>query len=287
MNIPPFWAKEHYTGADASGREQTFVACGWSFESLDKARAEALARAQRIFEAIAGGRRPKEYEYLDRPIREEIVQTIDVGQDEPVLITRNRYGALVLNTASVFFADVDCPPASPRGVVEALLWPFSPARRRRRREALREETLSRVRAWAAANSARRFRLYRTHSGLRLLFVDRTYEPGSPEVSDMLSELGADPLYRRLTEKQQCFRARLSPKPWRCGVGRPPSSYPWSSSADERAYRRWETEYTDACRGFRTAVLESGDGAAAEHPAIQRVIRLHDDWSCKAAELPLA
>jgi hypothetical protein len=287
MNIPPYWAKESFADADRRGRQQSFTASGWSFRSFEEARTEARARAKRIFDLVTSGQRPKEYEYCDRPIREEIVETIDVGSGQSSLITRNRYGALVLNTSQVFFADVDCPKALPGGLWEGLLWLFSPKIRKRKRELLREQTLSRVKDWGIENPGHTFRVYHTHSGLRLLFVDKTYDPGSEEVSRILSELGSDPLYKKLTKKQQCFRARLTAKPWRCGASRPPCSYPWGSSDDERDYRRWEEEYTDVCTGFMTCALLSEYDSTSSDPVIRQVIEVHDNRACNRLELPLA
>jgi len=291
MNIPPYWAKERFTGPNRRGTEETFTASGWSFHSMEEARGEALSRAKRIFDLITMGKKPQEYEYLDRPIREEIVEVVDKDQSntsEPgLVITRNRYGALVLNASQVLFADVDCPRARPTGLWEALLWPFSSARRKRKQEALWEETVSRVEDWGRANGRRRFRLYRTHSGLRLFFVDKLYDPTSQEVTRLLSDLGSDPLYKKLTEKQQCFRARLTPKPWRCAKERPPNSYPWTDADEEEAYRRWEADYTRASEGYMTCLLMEKDAPLSGIPVIQRAISIHDQWCCREPELPLA
>ena len=144
-----------------------------------------------------------------------------------------------------------------------------------------------VKDWGGKNPGHGFRVYHTHSGLRLLFVDKTYDPRSEEVSRILSELGSDPLYKKLTEKQQCFRARLTAKPWRCGARRPPCNYPWGSSDDERAYRRWEEEYTDACGGFMTCALLSEFDSTSNDPVIRQVIEVHDKSACNRLELPLA
>ena len=287
MNIPPFWARERLTDTDENGRTETFTACGWSFHSLEQARSEAKSRARRIFDLLTSGQKPKAYEYGDRPIREEIADSIDIGSDQPVIITRNRYGALVLNTPSVFFADVDFPQPVPGGFVEAMLWLFMPGRKETRRQNLREHTLSRIDAWSIRNPDHRFRLYRTHSGLRLLFIDRLYEPGSEEVSRILTELGSDPLYKKLTEKQKCYRARLTAKPWRCGVGLPPSSFPWDDSESEQSCRRWETKYTDVCQGFTTCVLTEKYSANSNHPVVGHVVRIHDQWACQDSSLPFA
>jgi hypothetical protein len=287
MNIPRFWARERLNEADRHGRRQIVTALGWSFNTLEEARADAKARAKRMFERIAEYRNADRYDYLDRPIREEIIEAPDVPEGQAVLITRNRYGALVLNTSGAFFVDVDNPKPRPGGLLEALLWPFSKQTREKKRLLVRERIISRVRDWSAKNPARRFRLYRTHAGLRLLFVDKTYDPESQEVAAILDELNADPMYKRLTEKQQCFRARLTPKPWRCGLDRPPSRFPRDSDPEEQRHRQWESNYAKVAAEYKTCILLDEFNSTANDPTGQQVIRLHDHWSCNPADLPLA
>ena len=90
MRIPPFWAKESHTGQDPKGREQTFAAFGWSFESLTEAQNNALIRARRVFDRLTSGRRVDTYDYLEHPLREEIVESVGQGDDPIAVITRNR-----------------------------------------------------------------------------------------------------------------------------------------------------------------------------------------------------
>ncbi len=288
MKIPTFWAKESITGTDRQGQRRTFTACGSSFSSLEQARADATARARRIFDLLANGQKPDAYGYLDRPIREEIVRDLQAeAAGQSLVITRNRYGSLVLNAASVFFADVDFPPFTASGLWERLRWLFSPGRKEEQKLALVEQTMTRVEEWRRNNPRHGFRLYRTHSGLRLLFTEKTYEPGSQEVGRILTELGADPVYKKLTEKQKCYRARLTPKPWRCGLGRPPVSYPWGSRQQEAAQRDWEKEYDKKTAGFTTCVLLDLSPARGAEPVIRQAIEAHDGWACQGTAMPLA
>lgn len=73
MRIPPYWAKETHTGLDRKGRQQSFAAYGWSFESLAAAKNDALARAGRIFDRLTSDGRVDTYDYLEHPLRQEIV----------------------------------------------------------------------------------------------------------------------------------------------------------------------------------------------------------------------
>lgn len=288
MQIPTHWAKGSYKGRDREGNELTFRAWGWSGDSLEAARQHGDARAKQASERLRSGQRADSYDYLDCPLREQIVRPVCCGDQQVAVITRNRYGALVLNAAAVCFVDVDFPPPRARGLLDAVTLLFSAARRHARAEAGQQETIQAVRRWSGANPHHSFRLYRTAAGLRLLFTDGLYDPVSPTVRDLLAGLGSDPLYRRLTTKQQCFRARLTPKPWRCGCEKPPHQFPLETLAAEAAYRLWQQQYEEKAKPFATCrLLESLGPSHAWADAIAIVVAAHDDLACSAAERPLA
>lgn len=287
MRIPPHWARGSYSGTDRSGQDHTVTAYGWSLTSLTEAKAGAVSRAKRAFERLASGATRDSYEYLDHPLREEIVDSLNHAGDEVAVITRNRYGALVLNSASVCFVDIDCPRAHPAGLLEGILLLFSGERRRARARAVREETLRGVRDWAERNRRRSLRVYRTCAGLRLLFTDRLYEPTSVETADLFTELKCDPLYQKLTQKQESFRARLTPKPWRCGCPPPPKRYPWISPEAESANRDWQGRYDKKSHGYVTCELLETLGHAARNEHIAAIVEMHDHHACGAPGAELA
>jgi hypothetical protein len=279
MNIPPIWTEGHYQNTDRNGRSHTFAAYGWSFESLEDARRCAVARAKRIYNYIvvdmAADGSLDEYEYADGPIREEIVHKL-MGDDGLIaVVTRNRYGALILNTADVCFVDVDFPPVRGDGFFDSIKLAFSPLRRDARRDALRQQTVDRMQDWAADNPGRGFRLYRTPEGLRLLFTDRLYDPAADETAQLFGQFGADPLYVRLTKRQECFRARVTAKPWRCGCPKPPGTFPWENAAAEESYRHWERQYTEINDRYRACELLSVFGTIADIESLRTVIEYHD------------
>jgi len=279
MRIPKYWTQASHTGNDSQGKELTFSAYGWSFENMDDARGNAVSRARRIFDRLVNGARPDEYDYLDRPLREEITDTVQHGGNVIAHVTRNRYGALVLNTASVLFVDIDFPRIRPSGIWDTILLIFSSKRKQQRIAAAQEAALGSVREWSRRNGDYAFRVYRTYAGLRLLFIDKLYEPNSNETSRILSELGSDPLYCRLTSKQECFRARLTPKPWRCGSTRPPGQYPWTDETEEQAYRQWQQDYTDCTGKYKVCRLIETYGSITPNAVIDSILKLHDNLTC--------
>ncbi len=272
--MPRFWAKQSHTAKDMRGKTLTCSAWGWSFESLSEAQQTATERARRIFDRLNTGSRPEHYDYLESPLREEILEMLGSEQEPAAMITRNRYGAQVLNAARVCFADIDFPKTKPAGFLNSLKELFSRKHREERLRALEESALNAVDRWAQSMKAS-LRVYRTCAGLRLLFTDKLYDPTAGATDDMLQSLGSDPLYRKLTRKQECFRARLSPKPWRIGCFAPPIGYPWLDSQTERRYRDWLKGYEAKSSGRAVCRLLKEYGSVSDEPAIRLVIARHD------------
>ncbi len=287
MRIPPYWVKETYTDRGPDGTKQTFSAYGWSFESEADARERAEAHAKKVFEQVTSGEEPEAYEYLERPIREQIVDSVTHEGEEIAKITRNRYGALILNARTVCFADVDFPEVQPNGWFDSLLLKLFSSRYQARRDELCERTVQRIQNWADDHPERSFRLYRTRAGLRLLFTDTHYDPTSENTHALLEELGCDELYRKLTEKQECFRARLTPKPWRADAERPPAEYPFDNSQEEEEFQRWLETYQERSRSYATCSLLESRGTVPDRSSIRRIVDLHDEYCCTDNGAPLA
>jgi hypothetical protein len=84
---------------------------GWGRDEAT-AKREAVKRLERLIERLRRGEPfPDAYAYGSRPLREEIVQVLDgESEDQPhAVLTRNRYGATVLNTTRLLFLDIDLP----------------------------------------------------------------------------------------------------------------------------------------------------------------------------------
>ena len=106
--------------------------------------------------------------------------------------------------------------------------------------------------------------------------------------DIFQALGADPLYRKLCKTQKCYRARLTPKPWRCefGAGKPPR-WPYANARAEKRFQKWEAEYQTASAGWATCTLVRQIGNSMIHPDVQHIVKLHDDATRVGSNLPLA
>ena len=105
-------------------------------------------------------------------------------------------------------------------------------------------------------------LYRTAGGLRALVTHELFKPSDGPTLDVLDTLGCDPLYVRLCKTQECFRARLTPKPWRCGQSKPAVRWPWEGEAQRDRFDRWLAAYTTSQADYATCRFlgELGNGS---------------------------
>jgi hypothetical protein len=288
MHFPKFWAR---------GEERGVVCWRWSDASEADARQQAQAAAARNAAALERGTRLDRYGYGNRPMREPVLEEIrDDSGELAAVLTCNAYGATVLNAARALFVDIDLPetkaaPASTGGGFLASLFgrpsPKAADSASTAPTGLEALTLARVEKWTAAYPGWGWRIYRTRAGLRLLATHALFEPASPEVEALFEALGADPLYRQLCRAQRCFRARLTPKPWRCGAGGRPPVWPWRDEIEAGRFDRWHRDYSVATQRFATCRLLKTVGTSAIISALRDVVRLHDEHTRITTNLPLA
>ncbi|OUT57741.1 MAG: hypothetical protein CBB71_14900 [Rhodopirellula sp. TMED11] len=290
MHFPKFWALATAHSDSATGERVTVKAYGWSDLSKDEAQQRAQQRAtqaaKRRSDQSDVSERSQYDEYAATPLREPAVERVFAEGNEVAVISRNRYGALVLNCPSTMFVDIDFPAVAADGFLDHLKMMFSAGHRAKRIAQVEEQTLDRVRDWFAHHPEASGRLYRTHSGLRVLLCHREFDPDSPAAMTVLEELCSDPLYRSLTRRQSCFRARLTPKPWRCGCDQPPSRYPFLKESDQDRHQEWESKYLRASERFATCRLIETVGPATQAEPFQTIVQYHDSLACES-EQPLA
>ncbi len=283
MNFPKFWAQGSY---------KNFFAWRWSDMSQAEAESLAAAAARRVAELFASGRPPKggayAYSNSDRPMREPVLGEFRTPAGAlTAAITRNSYGCQVLNTARIMFVDVDLPePKRASGGFLSRLFGKKPEPVPAGNPG-EERVLTQASAWVQQNPGWGWRIYRTKAGLRLLATHALFDPESADTQAAFDALGADPLYRRLCQIQKCFRARLTPKPWRCGARNPPGRWPWPNAKAEKQFNNWETEYRDACDGYATCELLATPGNCTVHPEIEPILHTHDQTTLADSKLKLA
>jgi hypothetical protein len=268
MRVFKFW-RQAQTTAVIDGIEKSISCFGGSNRSEADALADGQLRLEAVKRRIAGVEKGKGRDY-EGDIREEPIEWIG---DRDV-VTRNRYGAEVLNTTSIVFVDVDQPPSSIMGI-------FRPPRsREQRKQAILQSLDKRFQKPDLGRMG--IRVYETHSGVRLILGLQDMDPRSQEANKLMRSFNADRLYAALCARQNCYRARLTPKPYRIGVKRMRLRYPYDEK-DRNFIDAWIREYDAKSEGFSSCRLVQVQGRDILTPAV----RLHDQRTKAESNLPLA
>ena len=267
MNIPPYWvrAEQRIGGFTCrlTGFSHSSMQAAWKMlqQHADIMRkffetTPTAASAQRMRAALRK-LRGQDGDSYEACLLEPVWRTVDAEN----IITRNRYGALVINSTDTCFADVDTAPASLWERVKGLFGAGTPPERR---------LLDVMRQIHMEHPGLSMRLYRTGKGWRVILAGPGVKLGSPLLDTLFSRLHVDPLYSVLCSRQACWRARVSPKPWRLHLPRCPR--PASSEEAPAALADWVQEYERACEGRAVCRLVECLG-----PRMQGdIIALHDE-----------
>lgn len=328
MIVPAFWA-EGRIQQQVDGKQITVRRFGWSDESPIAAQAHADERTQEAIARIAAGEsrlirreRKAPYDGADGlPIREEIL-----ARHGDIIVTRNSYGARCLNTPDVLFVDIDFEERSSAGAGSAIAGLIVLALVAGALAGLATRSLlvaagvlllvtalgagwiasrkpgpqadapdpeqaakARIETFITQHPDWHLRLYRTPAGLRALAMHRTFDPSEPAVAECFLALGADTVYARMCRNQNCFRARLSAKPWRIGIFEAMRPRPgvWPVAPDRLAARdAWVTRYETAAERHAACHFLEAMGSAAVHPTALVVQKVHDDEARAHGDLPL-
>ncbi len=295
MKIPKYWAKGEtdtlMQRSPATGEHIGPFACwGWSDISLEDAKIHGEKRAAKFGKLFHDGNLPNgEYAYSDRPIREEILdEWFHDDKEAPyVAVTRNAYGCRVLNAASAMFVDVDLPEPSLSKILGHKIKTWLGKTDPPPHEQQEIDALSILRKLAESDTTFGVRIYRTRAGLRYLLTHLHGDPVSDTTAKIMTYLGADPLYMRLCKMQECFRARLNPKPYRCDMRRLKVRYPWQDATAKDELNVWLEEYTLKSEAFATCKFIEHLGNTAMDSTIERVVNFHDKETRATSRLSLA
>lgn len=307
--IPPYWARYRDTVTFRGGTTWDMTMTGSSFVSEEEARRAARERLARFVDSGGpDGGTPSDWYYPDRRLPEQLLEEIH-GEDGELIaaITRNRYGAEILNTDAVLITDVDLPTPSERrgrraarggGLLGRLFGrDTAPAESVPTDSAATdpsgagqeaERIVGLIDRFARGNPDLGVRTYRTRNGFRVLITGADAAPRSDRAAGIMQDLTSDELYMRLCRVQECFRARLTPKPWR--IGMPVASGTVSGTdhgtSETEIPREWLRGYEAASRDYAVCHLVSTAGPRPS-PDEMRVIDRHDRATRPTSGLPLA
>jgi hypothetical protein len=325
MLVPRYWSEAKGT-RPVDGRQLSLRRFGWSDDSEAEATAHAESRLAAAFTQAANGepveQRDRKVPYNGAeglPIREEVIDSF-----EDCVLTRNAYGALCLNTPDVLFADIDVetPSTAPFGCLAFLTLAFGAviagsavgstalallglvaatflapvcggllrritAGRRPDPFAVAEE---RIRAFAEAHPDWHLRVYRSPAGFRLLAMQACFDPQGEAAAALFQAIQADPVYVTMCRRQNCFRARISPKPWRIGITEHLKPQPgvWPIEPERLPERRrWVDHYNRIAEGFASCRFCYRLGSGRVHAKAELVRAVHDRFCQAESDLPLA
>jgi hypothetical protein len=278
MHFPKYWRLASARGTGRDGQPVVVDAWGWSDDGEAAAAAHGAQRARAAVERrIASPELRIDWYYDRRPLREEVLREVRADDGTVIAaVTRSRAGPMVLNTARVMFVDIDFPA---REAVRPSFWRRLSGAREAAAEAFplgcaaEQRASDAVRGWVATRHDFGLRLYRTARGLRCLVTHAEFDTAASR--PLLEEMGADRRYAILCVSQQCYRARLTAKPWRVGVPRYGGK---RREEDLKALKHreiWLARYEVASAQVAVCRFLGDVGSMVRTPAAARVIAEHD------------
>jgi len=253
MNYFKYWVKEK-RNITVDGAIQTISLMVGSAISKEDASQQISVRAQKIEQRIAGKGDRESYEAV---IKEFVHREISSKS----IITVTRYGALVLNTEELTFLDLDDYAFS--------FWDlFKPIRKLPKKERIVAKFKENLKKFPALGED--FRIYETAKGIRIM-GKFYFDPKTPGFEKKLRLFNVDWLYLMLTEKQNCYRARLTPKPYRMPHKTIKIKSPLDCETDE--YRSWAQSYEQAAKQFSVVRLVETIGSDFSSDPI---VKMHDE-----------
>ena len=271
MEFFRYWAHAELKAKDAKGKVlklRKWSGSNTSTEDAMEAAQRAVSDLARRVSGMVIKNKTEDYAYGTGAIPEELI-----GEPGPThAMTRNRYGCQILNATHAMFVDVD---VAQRGVISKLLFGD---KEKKQRDVLQ--------AWLAKHSGAGIRIYRTAAGFRYLFTHRALTVNA-DTLQWQRELNADRLYIQLCKVQQCYRARLTPKPWRIKMVRPPNHFPYHEPEAQATFETWLRYYERNSNAYATCRLLETLGAKTVHPDLLDIVREHDEISRAKRDLPLA
>ena len=238
-----------------------------------KSRIDRLSKGENLLD---------QYPYdVNDSIREELIEeVVDSENNTIAAITRNNYGALVLNTAGVMFIDVDLPaiPVQPKGLSAVFSRLFGgSAQSAVTEDSLREACLNKFINYHRQHPNTAFRVYATKNGYRITMLHDTFDPLDSNSETILNALESDTLYKNLCKNQQCYRARLTPKPWRIDSKGPPSRFPREELKEQKRFKDWLNQYESKSKSYSVCKLVAEQGSVTMSEEVRLIVDLHDKY----------
>lgn len=258
------------TNINGKNRSYQRTTCyGGSNISIEDAKIKAQQKLERLKALINGAPNDLDYEV---DICEELIYKLN----ESNLITRNRYGALVLNTDEIMFIDVDSPKITFSRLIYSLFGSKIDAKKLMLKDILTEINKPKHQHFS-------FRIYETFKGYRIIVCGAPFDPKSKSSNRIMIDFNADYLYRILCKKQECYRARLTPKPFRVGLKNLNYKFPRIDKYEKERLLNWVNKYDEKSKNYASCKFIS----AHNYTYKNNIVELHDKITDAYTTKPLA
>lgn len=120
-----------------------------------------------------------------------------------------------------------------------------------------------------------FIIYETHQGYRVAVIGTQFQARNRQAQKIMRDLGADSLYRTLCKRQNYYRARLTPKPYRIKQSKIRVKFPNRDEAQEAMQQDWVKAYNEKSVNYAVCKIADKIGNTRINP----ILEYHDE-QCK-------
>ncbi len=229
MKYFKFWTKTQRT-IDVDGTAQKIqIITGSNISKADACR-QAVENAKAIEQRILSRACREEYQV---PIKEHVAEEFDRNN----IVTVCRYGAKILNTTDYTILDLDTYAFD--------FWDlFKAIRKLPKKERIVAKFLQRRKKYPEIGND--FRIYETAKGIRI--IGKKYiAPDTRNYQTLMRKFAVDDIYVLMSKRQDCYRARLTPKPYRMKINTIKIRTPLDCETQD--YRNWSEQYENASQNY--------------------------------------
>ena len=141
-----------------------------------------------------------------------------------------------------------------------------------------------------------FNIYQTPLGFRLITLQDTFSANDEKTQLCFNQLPVDSCFAKLCQVQNCFRARVTAKPWRIEQDkhsqqniepRIPNRYFWLNNDKTKQRNEWLHTYHQLAKNYSACHFIKRAGNSNTHKQVAKVVQLHNDLCRSHSKLPLA
>lgn len=265
MRLFKYW-KEYTREIRVNGelqKTQIFGGSDHSMEDTERDADERIAHAQKIIDSGRSG--SDEYE-------EDLIEEVLYKIDHENVVSINNYGETILTTKKYMFIDIDNYSYS----ILARIFGINYIRKKLAyKHVINTMKLPEYKKYG-------FRVYETYKGFRLVVMNIDFLPKSRESEMVIEKFKGDPKYFWHVKKQNCYRARLTPKAARVKKRTEMSIYPKRSTSEQDEIADWRKGYEPFVGKYAICRLVATHGKSSP----DSIIEFHDQETLIDKKLPL-